>query len=398
MYGEVVGDSQLLDMIFRCIREEFDRQYRINDPEDTDPDTVAFQKAVHGMRCPVTALVVRLPKRISFWSNIECDRVSYVRLDLEKQGISGWEFLGEFASDDILKRRDLANALLLQEPSPEYLESLANGTTGGASERSPEWLMLGVAGDIREVSTVDAWLAVETLMFDFQDGIVRRAGTKLDFHRDYHLHPPPLPSLEKLLQTHEMGRTIVPKVDPADFKPLLERAERVNSILLIPKVPHEVAITFEIARQLHVYSSFQHLLGTAAHHYLFLAIEAAVKHRWTATLPDPVEVTNKVGGKILLSKPRHQECFEIQAKQNGDKAWHFGKLKVNGRAFIPKIDDLVDELCSARLLSKWQQRRLKAGIRMRNHFSHREFSIIMPAGEDRFRDIAKDINHLFHSA
>src|SRR5262245_12594929 len=101
-----------LDVIFRSIKEEFDKRYNITDPDDTDPDTIAFQKAVHALNCPVTALIVRLPKKISYWGGIECEMVSYVRLDLESPSSPSWNFLGEYKSDEFLANPNLAKALL----------------------------------------------------------------------------------------------------------------------------------------------------------------------------------------------------------------------------------------------------------------------------------------------
>src|SRR5437870_564649 len=127
-----------LDVIFRSLREEFDRRYNISDPDAEHPDTVAFQKAVHALQCPVSAIVVHLPKKITFWGGTECDVVSYVRLDLETPGNASWHFVGEFKSDQILSDPSIAKSFLQQEPDPDYLLCLSNGTTMGASDRSPD--------------------------------------------------------------------------------------------------------------------------------------------------------------------------------------------------------------------------------------------------------------------
>ena len=385
-----------LDVIFRSIREEFDRRYNITDPDAIDPDIIAFQKAIHALQCPVTALVVHLPNNISFWGGIECDSVSYIRLDLETPGHATWDFLGEFTTEQILANPSIAKSLLSQEPSSDYLQVLANGQTIGASDRAPDWLMIGIGGDVRTRQTIDTWFLMETLMMDFQPRIVSRAGTKLEFDKVYALQQPPTRSAAQLLSTDIHGDAIVPTVVEDDFQALTEQAKLAGEAQLIPKVPKGVSDTFEIARQLYTYACFHHWLSTAAHHYLFLAIEAAVKYRWCATLPNPVTVTNKAGVTTTLQKPHHQDFFHLREKYNNDKAWDYHNILVNGQRFEPSAEKLVDELGKLKLLTKWQQRRLKAGIRLRNHFSHREMGIIFPAGADRFLDIARDLNYLFH--
>lgn len=386
-----------LEVIFQSLREEFDRQYDIKDPGKEDPDRIAFQKAVYGLRCPVSALVVHLPGKVTFWGGAEGDVVSYVRLDLETPGTANWTFLGEASSDEVLSNLAIARSLLLKDPDSDYLEALAKGTTMGASDHSPDWLMIAVAGDIRTCSNIDAWLAIETFMVDFQPRLVSRAGTKLEFEKVYSLMPGAPQTAAQLLTSNRLGTPIVPNVSPEDFDALTRHAEAINGALLIPKVPEEVAKTFEMARQLYIYSCFHHWLSTAAHHYLFLAIEAAVKHRWCATLTNPVIVTSKKGATISLHRPHHQDFFEIRAKHNNDKDWDYRNIKVNGRCFEPSTEKLIDALGEAGLLSKWQQRRLKGGVRLRNHFSHRESGILIPVGADRFIDIARDLNYLFHT-
>lgn len=387
----------ILGNIFDSIRKEFDRRYQIKDPDATDPDTIAFQKAVHSLCCPVSGLVMRLPSAIRFWQTDNCDVVSFIRLDLEKQGTQGWEFLGEHSAQRLVGQREELRALFLSDPDLDTVQSLTSGTLLGTSNRTPDWIMWAIPGDIRTAPQLDAYLIIEALMFDYQERIVSRAKTKLDFEKHYGLTPPSPRSALEILTAHSLGGFDPARLDTSAFEPLVARARSVDSILLIPKVPTEVSTTFEIARELYIYSAFHHWLGTPACHYLYLALEAAIKHRWCATLKKPILVTNKKGAQVTLVKPRHQDFFELKAKNGGEKAWGHRNILVNGRKFTSSTEGLVDDLLNLGILSKWQLMRLKSGLRLRNIYSHREFSTIFPAGIDRIREVGRDLNLLFHS-
>src|SRR5262245_57615193 len=81
-----MDDASILPNIFSCIATEFGRRYQIKDREATDPNILAFERAVHSLKCRVAGLLVRYPNRVRLWGTVESDLVSYIRFDFEKQG------------------------------------------------------------------------------------------------------------------------------------------------------------------------------------------------------------------------------------------------------------------------------------------------------------------------
>lgn len=171
-----------------------------------------------------------------------------------------------------------------------------------------------------------------------------------------------------------------------------EMQEHVADIQLIPQVPDEVKNSFHWAKRLFIFGMFEHGFFTVSQHYAFLAIEAAVRHRWVAELPETLVVGHK-GERCQIPK----QSWEKLAEQFRARKWNFKRVEVEGRPFPASQKDLAQDLWERKIITKWQQRWLDNASRLRNSFSHREFATIVWPNVSSLLFAAEYINYMFDS-
>ena len=396
MHG--VDENGIIDGIFGSIRSEFARRYPAIDPDTSHPDFVAFRNAITTFICPIKVFISQLPEPKAYWGGPECDYVSYIRFDLEKLGSRGFAFAGRHLSSSLAEH--FLSGFIGQCANNEFVESMRDGTSIAANDSDPDWLMVTIGGDVTiDQSRVGDW-ALERIVWDYQDRLILKSGNKIDFNAAYSILPSPPKAITDLLFGNWIGLnkpTI--QLDSRAFRVVEETGAQLDQFQLIPKVPGEVSITLEISKQLEMFSRFHHWIGTPATHYAYLAVEAAILHRWRALLPDPVIVKSKNGKQNTLSKPGHQAFFALAANNPPAeaKSWHYRNILVNGRRFPHKIEMVLDDLLEAKVITKWHRKRLLNVYSLRNHYSHREFSTIYSQGMEAIKGATWDINMLFHS-
>ena len=128
--------------------------------------------------------------------------------------------------------------------------------------------------------------------------------------------------------------------------------------------------------------------------YAALAIEAAIKARWTASLPHSVVLSSGVKTKDM-SFPSHSKIFDFCVREK----WSRQKTLVNGGSSFPASSTmLLDWLEREQVVTKWERRGLRIGLNERNvTLSHVEHSSTDIPSSDKLRFAARLINRLFHS-
>jgi hypothetical protein len=130
-----------------------------------------------------------------------------------------------------------------------------------------------------------------------------------DFNQKYKLTPEPALDDADVLSPDGLSAMFV-RVDTGLIPSLNDVQNVLAQILLIPQVPESVRSTFRIAKRLYLFGRFEYGFYTVSQHYAFLAIEAAILCRWTASLPNPVTVEGN-GFKQQKLSPSHGELAEL---------------------------------------------------------------------------------------
>jgi hypothetical protein len=207
-----------------------------------------------------------------------------------------------------------------------------------------------------------------------------------DFNTKYKLTPDPVWDDATLLTPHPLSAGFV-RIDTGHPPSLVDVQNVLAPIVLIPPVPDSVRYTFQLAKRLYLFGRFEYGFFTVSEHYAFLAMEAAIFSRWTASLPNPVKVES-AKFKTELHSPSHQKLLEL---------WMSGgrTLKVNGEPFPHSMEKVLGHLESMRVISAETRVRLSAAINLRNTLSHVESSSIFTPSINTLSIIAEMINTLF---
>lgn len=226
------------------------------------------------------------------------------------------------------------------------------------------------------------------LVENFSPHIQRRYRTRyaVDFNEKYHLTPDPILPKEELLRPHPFSESMV-HVPSGQSLTVEDWQSDVADIQLIPQVPADVKSTFDAAKQLYVFGYFQWRFFTVALHYACLAMEAAVKHRWIASLPEKVivEYSNSVCSEII--RPTHHLLYTHWRKDRN--------LKVNGKDFPDSMPDLLHSLKQKKLIAPWQEKQIQDCIDERNDLSHLEMATVHTPRPGLLRDVAELTNAMF---
>jgi hypothetical protein len=178
---------------------------------------------------------------------------------------------------------------------------------------------------------------------------------------------------------------------------LRERQENVASIQLIPQVPESVREVIRRAKRLYIFGHFEYSFFTVADHYAYAALEAAIFHRWNATLPAKLQLLyehKKRRENAVLDRTGWRRIQDY-CRQQG---WHPQNLEVNGRAFPTSASKVVDRLREDRILNDWQHWRMRnVYLSLRNSHSHLEFCSTSLPGADTIEHVVREINTLFDS-
>lgn len=215
---------------------------------------------------------------------------------------------------------------------------------------------------------------------------------EIDFNLAYGLQKDPVLTIDEWTKIDPTTALFVKLTDdkPPSFQ---ERQEAVGNIQLIPKVPKDIQLTFQRAKDIYVAGYFRYDFYTISVHYAASAIEAAIKARWTVSLPQNVKLS--CGGKTKdMAFPSHTKIFEFVMKEKG---WNRSRTLVDGKLFPGSTEKLLDWLEKEKIVTKWERSRLRIGLNMRNALSHVEHSSTHIPSSNELRFAARLINTLFHS-
>jgi hypothetical protein len=208
-----------------------------------------------------------------------------------------------------------------------------------------------------------------------------------DFNSKYGLRPDRILSESELLQIDEINTGFF----RGDRDQAIRTAqERVASIRTTDRVPDEVARIFKTAKKLYVFGLFEYQFFTVSHHYAYLAIEAAVYHRWSQTQPKPFVLTH---GEEQMTV--HDSGRGSIARFCESKGWNRREVKLNGKRFPFSTASLLARLRQAGIITEFRHRQFETKLNLRNIHSHLEFGPLEMPNAGVLERVAELINALF---
>ena len=211
----------------------------------------------------------------------------------------------------------------------------------------------------------------------------------IDFNTKYGLVPEPIMDDAELLSADPLSSMFV-RVDTGQMPSLKDVQTALSAILLIPKVPESVKRTFQIAKRLYLFGRFEYGFYSVSHHYAYLAMEAAILSRWTASLHNPVLVEAK-SFRQQMTTPTHGQLAELYWMKDGRT------FLVDGLPFPNSPTKVLKRLRDTGTIDSGTEVRLLAAIGLRNDFSHHESPTVLPPTTGALSATAELINMLFDS-
>jgi hypothetical protein len=333
---------------------------------DMSPEILAFREALATFPVSIRVLVVEGEKEF----------VTVIEHDLTRPGTTEAESLGVVALDGVVP------ALLQKSFGIPVARGLSDVTYYDS-----EWTTITTVVPYQVLDEFERYCDefYRFLGDSFWNVIQDKFCKKKDYNIAYGLSP------EQILLPAELLRYGQPLANvQTGLPPTIEEWQGyVNNILLIPSVPDSVQRTFEVAKQLFVFAYFVYSFSTASQHYAYLALEAALQARWSATLPPQTTVVYSNGVHTEFQHPTHKELF---------RHWKVDPtIQVNGERFPKSTNELIRALRRKQIIAPWQVERIQAGIDLRNDLSHLEDAQIMTASSGCLDAVAELINAMFDS-
>lgn len=380
--------KELFGALAGLLRSHFHARFPFKHDGDVSPETLALRDAFYAFPGPISVLLVDTG---GISHPLSEGRIwTLVRFDLSKLGTADVTFHGTFPLTDIGAQAPILKSAFGLE-GDDWIASIQSLNMRGAYDTETAWFVDFVPYDVRERIRDYAQDLFEQLLFAEGQTLIRLFKKEIDFKAIYGLEDDPPLTQEQLLSPDLTTRLHVHAITGRP-RELVDRYEQTRDIVLIPQVPESVRRAFTLAKRLYVFGHFDYGFFTVSEHYAYLALEAAVQGRWSASLPPVVTILYRSERKEIHN-PTHKTIYRLCRIQR----WQMREIRVNGKHFPYSIHMLLQWLENERILTAWQRGRVEFGIHMRNSLSHLEQAPILGPSTHHLRLVAEMINTMFHS-
>lgn len=389
--------EEALAKVVAFMRDEFKRRHPFDDDGDVSPDIVALRDAFRTFPVATDVLLIDAGEVRTAGH--------YANIFMGPERFTGpiWTLIAQHMSDTSTKEikfhgvialAGLEKYLVLLSDNfgldDRYLTSIMNLSFSGCWTMDCSELVDFVPFDIRQHPEYFARYLSHLLLTGRAEGLIERFKKEIDYNELYGLHRDAILPLEELIKIDDRTACFV-KLYGGQVPTIEERQGDVADIQLIPNVPADVRETFQRAKDAYIFGYFRYEFFTISVHYASLALEAAVKARWSAGLQSKVSISCGED-KSELHFPSHTRILNLCRTNR----WHRGVL-VEGRKFPFSSKALLDWLVDQKVVTRWEMKRLKIGLDMRNELSHTEHSSTDSPSPDKLKFVADLINKIFHS-
>lgn len=391
--------QKTLSVVAERLQEEFHRSHAFANDGDVSPSLVALRDAFYAF--PVSSDVIL----IDAGSKQSVGHYASIVMGANFSLGPVWTLIAHHLGDTSRKQvvfhgtrslGDLDSYLPLLAESfglddDNYRDSIGSLQFSGCWTWDSTEIVDFVPYDVRKFPAEYGKYLAQNLFMSHTDGLISRFKKELHFNALYNLGTDPILPLEEWTKMDSITAAFVKLEDsqPLSFE---ERQAHVINIQLIPKVPSDVQVAFRRAKDAYVCGYFRYDFFTVAVHYASLALEAAVKARWSASLPKKVTITCG-SDRVEMHFPSHTRILDLCVRNR----WRRPSVFVDAQRFPLSMNAVLEWLEQEKIVTRWEREGLRIGLNMRNALSHVEHSSTDIPSADKLRFLAGLVNKLFHS-
>ncbi len=376
--------------VFEKSKEKLREHYKLEEDGSGPPQLVAYNKAIESLPLGVKVLQLKIDKEK--YKGIEDDVIQWIQFDLNKINKLDVEYVG---SVEITNENELLEILTAKFCFPksdaesflkDYLKEL---NILSSVDTNKPYYSIFTRKDIKKHKDEFIREFISNFILPFGSIVVRHLGLPLEIHLTHKLQPERVLTFEELIKR---GSTHYPTT-----RSIERLQELISEIQLMNTVPENVARTFKNAKELFKFGYFRYNFFTISEHYACLALEAAIKHKYSRNLPKHVELHNKTRTrKYTIENPDYEKIIEFCRITKTPKKLRPQDVYLNGEKFPYSRHELIGWLLKNKLINIYESKLCEFYLQERNRLSHLFFAPIhTPSNNITLIDVANLINTLF---
>ena len=270
--------STYFSEFFDNVKEEYGKSIDFKKADELSSGELAFRDAISSLPCPVS--VVRLEIDIKRYKNSKSEVYHLITHDFSNSGESQVKYYGEIDLDEIEKYVELLKDFDLDQQKIKELKSFR--LVGYGDPNCWYWVWI-IPYDILENPKEYARDFIHLFWMTFGEKILQKFERKTDYNYKYGLKSDPIPPLSELLKKDRIFSSFVKVNEYGRSREItLEDLQKsICGVQLIPSVPKEVKKVFDAAKKLYIFGYFEYYFFTISQHYTFLALESALRNRYS---------------------------------------------------------------------------------------------------------------------
>ncbi|VVB90071.1 Uncharacterised protein [uncultured archaeon] len=388
--------QSFFNQAFSNLKNFYIKSHSLKNDDEISPNERALKIAISSLPCAIKFIELKIDP--GEHKNVKDESCYLIRYDLTKFQDNSVEFIGQFGIEDEASLVQIisGNFGLDEEDAKHYISDLTK-----------EFNVIGTSYDYFYIQFTPfnilkrpnefANSLIDIFIIFLADELIKlfKNEVEIDFKNLYNLKKDTILPFSEFVAKDKIIEGLV-KIEGG--KPSILSVEDFQSdvadIQLIPTVPEHVRRVFNCAKELYIFGYFKYCFFTVSNHYAYLALESAIKNKYNKWLGNKAILINKMGDSIEMASPTYRKIQEFCSKDR--KNWRCDQITVNGEPFPFSMKKLLDWLVSKGIIGMWEKNMFDAGIYLRNSLSHLEFAPILFPSSHTLKNIAQDINKLYH--
>ncbi len=333
---------------FEKVKEEHKKSIGFKEADELSSGELAFRDAISSLPCPVSVvrLIIDLKKYKEAINNV----YHLIAYEFSNLGESSIRYYGEINLDEVEKYIELLKEFTLDQQRVKELKSFK--LVGYGDPECWYWVWI-IPYDILEKPEEYARDFTQSFWFTFGHKILQKFERRIDYNSKYGLKSDLVLPLSELLKKDRIFSSFIKIDEFGETREITieDLQKSACGIQLIPNVPEGVKKVFNAAKRLHIFGYFEYYFFTISQHYTFLALESALRNKYSE----------------IYGKPKK---------------------------FI-KLNTIIEKLVEKGVIPKGEAKIYDSGRYLRNSLSHLTDPPIMTPSSNILEKIAYQINQIY---
>ncbi len=288
--------STYFSEFFKNVKEEHRKSIGFKENDDLSSEELAFKDAISSLPCPVS--VVRLIIDVNKYKEAKNNVYHLIGYDFSNFGESSIKFYDEVNLDEIEKYIELLKDFDLDQHRIKELKSFK--LEGYGDFECWYWIWI-IPYDILEKPEEYVRDFIHSFRLTFGHKTLQKFERRIDYNSKYGLKNDPVLSLSELLKKDKIFSSFVKFDKSGELHEITieNLQESVCGIQLIPNVSEGVKKVFNAAKRLYIFGCFEYYFFTISQHYAYLALESALRNRYSEIYGKPKKF---VGLNVIIRK------------------------------------------------------------------------------------------------